>query len=342
MYRTYIGSASGVYRLEGGNLTFLGLAGKFIWAIYACNRSVEKTAVNDIILAGSYGDGLFRSDNGGATWTLIEDGLTISAFRSFLTDPADPQAILVGGEPGRAFRSCDDGLSWQELTGVGNIPDRGDWYLPYSPRAGAVRNFYSPPNQPQTLFAAVEVGGLLWSDDGGETWDKVAVLNDEDMHFVTGHPEYADELWVSMGWVTLNERLPYKHPLLGGMARSTDGGKSWKKVIPNDYTRAMIVPPAHPDLILAAPGKQVNREARIVVSADKGETWQFAGHGIETPMDDTVEIFVAAPDDSIWAICSMGRLFYANSADWQWRRVLDTAQAGNVTVKNVYFIQKEA
>lgn len=337
MFRTYIGSESGVYRLENGELTFLGLEGQYFWAIYAFNRSPEKLVENDIVLAGSYGDGMFRSDNGGATWTLIEDGLTASAFRSFLVDPTDPQSILCGTEPGRAFRSSDDGLSWQELTGIRAIPDIDDWYLPYSPRAGAVRNLYSPPNQPQTLFASVEVGGLLRSDDGGETWGKAALV-DDDMHFITGHPDNADELWVSMGWVTLNDRLPLAHPDLGGLARSDDGGKTWTKVIAHDYTRAMIVPPAHPDLILAAPSKQVNHVAQIVVSADKGASWHFAGHGIERPMTDTVEIFVAAPDDSIWAVCSEGRLFQANSAEWQWQSVLDKQQAANIKVKSVSFI----
>ena len=347
MFRTYIGSADGVYRLEEGALTHLGLEGKLVWAIYAFNRSAENNPENDIILAGSYGDGLFRSDNGGATWSCIENGLTISAFRTFLTDPADPQSILLGGEPGRAFRSSDNGLTWQELTGFTTLPEIDDWYLPYSPRAGAIRNFYSPPNRPQTLFASVEVGGLLRSDDGGATWKKITVLDDEDMHFITGHPDNANELWVSMGWVTLNDRLPFKHPALGGMAHSTDGGKSWQKVIPNDYTRAMIVPPAHPDLILAAPGRQVNHEAQIVVSADKGITWQFAGYGIENPIEDTIELFVAAPDDSIWAICSEGRLFWAKgdsrvAAEWQWQSALDKKHVANIKVKSVAFISTSA
>ncbi len=331
-FRTYLGSNSGVYRLEDGELTFLGLDGMLFWAIHAFNRTPENHAENDIILAGSYGDGLFRSDNGGTTWTHIEDGLTASAFRSFLVDPTDASSILCGTEPGRAFRSSDDGLRWQELMGFTALPEINDWYLPYSPRAGGLRNFYSPLGQPNTLMAAVEVGGLLRSDDGGATWHKVA-LNDDDMHFITGHPENPNELWVSMGWVTLNERLPLAHPSLGGMAHSADGGQSWHKVIAHDYTRAMIVPPAHPDLILAAPSKEVNHLAQIVVSADKGATWQFAGHGIENPIEDTIEIFHAAPDDSIWAICSEGRLFQANSADWQWQPVV-----ANLHVKSVSFL----
>ena len=36
-------------------------------------------------------------------------------------------------------------------------------------------------------------------------------------------------------------------------------------------------------------------------------------------MPDMVELFVAAPDDSIWAICSGGRLLRAEAGEWVWR-----------------------
>jgi hypothetical protein len=48
----------------------------------------------------------------------------------------------------------------------------------------------------------------------------------------------------------------------------------------------------------------VGRGGRTVVSVDGGATWQPAGRGIDVPMPDMVELFVAAPDDTVLAICS--------------------------------------
>jgi hypothetical protein len=103
----------------------------------------------------------------------------------------------------------------------------------------------------------------------------------------------------------------------GGIARSRDGGGTWQR-IEADYTRATIVPPARPDLVLAGPAPRVGRGGRIVVSADGGDTWQPAGTGVDIPMPDMVELFVAAPDDSFWAICFRGRLLRASPENWSW------------------------
>jgi hypothetical protein len=52
-------------------------------------------------------------------------------------------------------------------------------------------------------------------------------------------------------------------------------------------------------------------------------------------MPDMVELFVAAPDGSVWAICSGGRLLRATPGEWSWASALPP-HAG-VTVKSVAF-----
>jgi photosystem II stability/assembly factor-like uncharacterized protein len=306
MFRTYLGAQSGVYRLEGEQLIPLGLAGHTFEAIYAFSAPEDNRPQSDTILAGSYGQGMFRSTDGGATWLPANQGLTVTALRTITADAARSDAILCGAEPGRGFRSTDSGQSWQEMTGIAALPNSAAWYLPYSPRAGALRNFYAPPGRPDYLFASIEVGGLLRSTDGGETWTMLDTY-DDDIHHITGHPGRPDELWLALGWAALKNRA-VDNAQLGGVARSDDGGQTWRKVIERGYTRAVIVPPAQPNLVLAAPAKAVGRRGRIVVSSDGGETWEPAGDGLEEPMADMVELFVAAPDGSIWAICAEGRL----------------------------------
>ena len=317
MVNAVLGTTAGVYRLRNGQLEPLGLVDQRISAIHAWQDSDGRTA----ILAGSYGNGLFRSEDGGAHWTPIDEGLTAPAFRTIVPDPLDADAILCGTEPARIFRSHDGGRSWYEVDGIRALHDYEEWYLPYAPRAGALRNVYAPPGG-RRLLASVEVGGLLDSHDGGATWSYLPVATDPDIHHITGHSDDPDLLFVSLGWAgRKNERRPPDAPKLGGVARSRDGGRTWQK-FHTDYTRATIVPPARPDLLLAGPAKRVGAEGRIEVSADAGDTWQPAGNGIETPMEDMVELFLVAPDGAVWALCAGGRLFRAEPGEWQWTSLL--------------------
>lgn len=336
MFRTYLGAQSGVYRLEGERLTPLGLAGHTFEAIYAFAAPEENRPEHDTILAGSYGQGMFRSTDGGATWAPANEGLTVTALRTLTADAAHRGAILCGAEPGRGFRSRDGGQCWQEMRGIAALPNSAAWYLPYSPRAGALRNFYAPPGRPDHLFAAIEVGGLLRSTDGGETWTMLETV-DDDIHHVTGHPHRLDEIWLALGWAALQGRT-VDRAALGGVARSDDGGQTWRKMIERDYTRAVIVPPARPDLVLAGPAGAVGRQGRIVVSSDRGETWAPAGEGLEEPMADMVELFVPAPDGSIWAICAGGRLLCAEPGEWRWRPALPPGGSDSIRVHAVCFV----
>jgi photosystem II stability/assembly factor-like uncharacterized protein len=311
MANAFLGTTNGVFRLHDGALEPLGLDGHSVTALHASD---------DALLAGSYGGGLFRSADGGRTWERIEAGLTASTFR-FVT------AELAGTEPARVYRSSDGGRSWEELEGITRIPGHERWFLPYSPRAGAARNAYVSDDR---WLVAAEVAGLLRSDDGGDTWVCEPVAGDEDVHHVTGHPDDPDLVYVSLGTASLTRREG-QH---GGIARSRDGGRTWEKV-ETDYTRATIVPPARPDLVLAGPAPQVGRGGRIVVSRDGGDTWEPAGHGIDVPMPDMVELFAAAPDGTVWAIGSGGRLLHAAPDDWAWSSALPSDR--EVSVKSVAF-----
>ena len=335
MFDTFVGTTGGVYRRSGSALEPVGLESERIWAIHAWrdNGSVS-------ILAGSYGNGMFRSTDGGRTWAPANEGLTATAFRCIGPDPLNPGAILAGSEPARLYRSENGGQSWQELSGITRVAGHETWFLPYSPRAGAIRNVYAPPGSTGRLFASVEVGGLLQSDDGGKTWTCAAVIEDEDIHYITGHPAEPSLLYASLGYASLTHRWrdDAEHQF-GGIARSRDGGKTWEK-LESDYTRASIVPPSRPELLLAGPAPEVGRLGRIVVSADGGDSWEPASGGLTTPMPDMVELFVAAPDDSIWAIFSGGRLLIAEPGEWVWRSAFPSDS--DLRAQSVAFVSRDS
>jgi len=333
MLAIYLGTTSGVYRLAGDAVELLGLATERISALHAWRDGDAR-----VLLAGSYGNGLYRSRDDGQTWVRVDTGLSAATFRCLGPDPLQPGALLAGTEPARLFRSQDGGQTWHDLTGITQIAGHERWFLPYSPRAGAVRNVYAPPGSTGRLLASVEVGGLLVSDDGGATWACDPVLDDEDIHFITGHPHHPNRLYAALGYASLTHRgQDGARRRFGGVARSDDGGQTWRK-LETDYTRAVLFPPGRPDLVLAGPAPQVGREGRIVVSPDGGDSWAPAGTGIETPMPDMVEVFVAAPDDSVWAICSGGRLLVATPGEWHWRSALPAGMA--LAVQSVAFVER--
>jgi hypothetical protein len=323
VFETFVGTQAGVLH-AGAAAEHLGLADRRISAIHA----FRGRAGDLVILAGSYGDGLFRSADRGGTWTLVTDGMTAPAARTIVPDPLQPGAILCGTEPGRLFRSLDDGLTWTELDGITAIPAHVDWFLPYSPRAGAVRNVYAPPGG-RDLLAAVEVGGLLRSGDGGASWSIAPIGPNDDIHQITGDSSDPALLWSSLGYAALRSRERGDGaPSLGGVGRSLDGGATWE-ILHTDYTRSTIVPPARPDVVLSGPAPEVGARGRITVSADRGESWEPAGAGIETPMPDMVELFVPAPDGTVFAVCSRGRLLRSAPDDWRWRSALPPGQPEN-------------
>lgn len=330
MTTAILGTQTGVYSLDGSRATCLGLESERISAVYGIWENGTLTRV----LAGSYESGLFLSDDVGGTWSEVTDGFTALCVRWLGEDPLNPGSLLAGTEPARIFRSRDGGESWQELEGIRDIEGHDEWYLPYSPRAGAVRNVYSPRGS-GIYLASVEVGGLLESRDGGETWSCRHVGVDSDIHYITGHPERGEVLYAALGYAGIDHTPNQAGPgWRGGVARSTDGGSSWTKLL-TDYTRGVIVPESRTEIVVAGPSPDVGRNGRIEVSHDGGDSWEDASSGIATPMEDMVEVFVEAPDDEIWAVCSGGRLLRSSVNELHWTPVLQ--DANQLEVESVSF-----
>ena len=97
----------------------------------------------------------------------------------------------------------------------------------------------------------------------------------------------------------------------------------------------IVVQVEAPDIVLAGPAKAVGQQGRIVISSDGGSSWEPAGEGIEEPMTDMVEVFLAGPDGSVWAICAAGRLFRAEPGEWVWQSV---GLPESITVESVCFV----
>jgi hypothetical protein len=168
--------------------------------------AVDPTNSNTIYLGGADG-GLWKSINGGTTWTAMTDSQPSLAIGSIAIDPQSPQTIYVGtGELNFAgdnyygagiLKSIDGGMTWSQLgANAGSVK----LIQPYTPPPGvpAPDSFVGPFNQAlggsffsdivvnptnsNKLLAAVRIfvnvdtgasSGVFCSDDGGINWLQV-------------------------------------------------------------------------------------------------------------------------------------------------------------------------
>ncbi|MCL7451825.1 MAG: hypothetical protein M8467_02125 [Anaerolineae bacterium] len=269
-----------------------------------------------IILAGTTG-GIFRSHDLGVSWSMSSDGLTHPHVRWLAHHPDYSGVVLAGTEPAAIYLSRDDGQNWQECPEVAELRDEHGWYLPYSPEAGCVRGFAF---HGQRCYAAVEQGGLLRSDDGGDTWylaegsDGLPRTPPEgfvhpDVHSVAVHPRSPDLILAPTG---------------GGFYRSKDGGATWSRLY-GSYCRAVWADPSDPSRLILGPADSVDRNGRIELSEDGGQTWQGAAQGLETPWPrHMVERFLQV-DYDLLAVLSNGELLTTPLGSLAWRRILPEA-----------------
>ncbi|MFN0175378.1 MAG: WD40/YVTN/BNR-like repeat-containing protein [Saprospiraceae bacterium] len=217
----------------------------------------------------AYGDGVYKSENGGKTWKNM--GLKTSEhIANIVVDPGNPNTVYVaaygpvwsdGGERG-VYKSTDGGESW---TCVKSVSD-------YT----GCNNLVMDPRDPKVLYAAFHqrqrkvftyIGGgpesaLFKSTDGGTTWKKLegglpgGDLGRIGIDVSPVNPDYVYAV------VEAGEKK-------GGIYRSTDRGASWTKMsdtyTSGNYYQKLNCDPKNPDRIFIT-------DTYYKVSDDGGKT----------------------------------------------------------------------
>ncbi|MDE2305199.1 MAG: glycosyl hydrolase [Gammaproteobacteria bacterium] len=202
------------------------------------------------------GDGVFKSTDGGSTWSHagLADTHTIGAI---VIDPRDPNVVYAASmghvfksNPERGvFKSTDGGKSWSKVLYVDD-------------RTGAI-DLVMDPGHPGTLYAAMwqayrtpwhlEDGGpgsgLYKSTDGGAHWTEIS-RNSGYPHGVLGR--------IGVSVAASDPRIVYSivQARGGGVFRSEDGGEHWKRVNANwslrqraFYYMSIYADPTDPDTV---------------------------------------------------------------------------------------------
>src|SRR5256885_1300752 len=129
------------------------------WAIPEV--AVSPNAPNKVF-AGTRGDGVWVSEDFGASWTKPCYGKPgPGKVRSITVDPEDPRTLYVGGEPIDLFVSEDQGVSWDRLDSVRRVPWVEQVTYPVAVVEPHVRDIAVDPQDPRRMYIALQVGAIL-------------------------------------------------------------------------------------------------------------------------------------------------------------------------------------
>ena len=214
---------------------------------------VDERRPGSLILA-AYTHGVFRSNDGGATWLKNSGKATIAVVLAL--DPSNPNVLYAGrgtfDSKGGVWKSIDSGATFVE-------PKSG---LPEADVTGIAVD----PKNPSSVYASTEKKGLWKSVDAGVTWaEKKGPFAEKELRTVAVDP--GARVFVGTRGA--------------GAFVSDDGGETWKAAGPGlpKMVFAFAFPPWKPGTVLAATTEGV------FSSADPGARWSLLGG---SPLHDDV------------------------------------------------------
>jgi len=257
----------GVYKSNDGGKTWKNMG---LEDTHHIGRIVVHPTNPDIVFVAALGHlwgpnkerGLFRTKDGGKTWTntLYIDENT--GCVDVAIDPDSPNTLYAaayqrrrrgwgfsgGGPQSGLYKTTDGGENWVKLTA--GLPEG------IAGRIG-IDIYHSDPNIVYVIYEN-ERGGVFRSEDKGSTWKKMSSTNPRPMYYsqIRIDPNNDQRVWV----------------LGASMYVSEDGGKNFR----TDYVRrihgdhhAMWINPANSNHMI------VGSDGGIYLSYDRGRTWDF-------------------------------------------------------------------
>jgi photosystem II stability/assembly factor-like uncharacterized protein len=268
---------SGLYRLEDGADTWQPLSRGLPEA-----PEVRALAVHpqdpSIVYAGTQ-SGPYRSNDKGEHWEKVPLADHALPVWSILFHPHDPDTILVGYENCEIYRSDDGGEHWLRLPVSVRFPEITT--APGANPAKRVLQLDADTADPDLIYGAIEVGGIIRSEDGGEHWENLS------------HGQYINDDTVDMHGVLASRWRPGTVIGIGraGMFASDDGGDHWR-VVPLDamnakgqvYCRDLREVPGTPRKLWLAAGAGFQSDKGVLLqSGDGGDSWRKVELGFEIP-----------------------------------------------------------
>lgn len=292
--RLFVATIDGVVRLEGRapdaawSVAGEGLGGKHVSSLL-----VEESSGR--LFAGAHaGEGIWVSDDGaGASWRAASNGIDHRNIYSLAAATRGRSVRLyAGAEPASIYRSDDLGETWRALPALRGVPGTDKWHFPPPPHIAHVKSITIHPTRPATLFACVEQGALLMSEDEGASWkelDDYSKPEDptyRDTHRIVLHPINSDIAYLTTGV---------------GTYRSDDGGRHWRALTQRGsrlgYPDFVFLDREQPDILLVAGAEKSPREwpgdgtanSAVLESTDGGNTWRELSNALPGLVGTSIE-----------------------------------------------------
>jgi photosystem II stability/assembly factor-like uncharacterized protein len=277
-----------------------------------------------VLYAGTQ-DGPYRTTDGGTHWERLGFPVRGAVVWSLAFHPARPQVMYAGVAPVGIYRSEDGGDTWKKLDGA-KSPGHCEMGFP-----ARVTRIVVDPARPEVVYAALEVSGVIRSNDGGETWTdlsapliklaeaphlKSCIGSDLDAEGMLDSHAFAVSA-AAPGTAFLAVRM--------GVFRTDDSGKSWNDVgvgrfSPLTYCRDVIVSP-HDARILYACLSVSSRgdDGSLYRSEDVGRTWRRFDHGVKARA--TMMAVATHPRDParVYCVSRCGQVFGTEDTGASWR-----------------------
>lgn len=310
-HRLYVGTiGEGLFRsVDGGESFVRACDGMFV----ECHVRALAVHPHDpkVIFLGCE-QGLFRTTDGANQWSRVESPLDVRQVWSILLSerpvantPGSDIVMVVGTCPAGLFLSEDGGKSWS--TPIVRMQKN-------CPRIMHTRVtcLSADPDEPETLWAGVEIDGIFRSRDTGRTWESVGQgLSSRDIHALA---------FAASG----NGRWNMLAATNNDLNLSTDRGEKWQplqigKVMPWSYCRTLGQPVGRMNELLLGNGDGPPGSAGLICrSIDGGRTWapaRMPGRANSTIWNFAVH---SADPNLIYAASVSGEIYRSIDAGQSW------------------------
>jgi BNR/Asp-box repeat protein len=322
--RIVVGTSGGAF-LADGSRQAEGIGAQMTRQIAICDGALLVAAA----------DGVYRSTDHGQSWKRA--GVDAGEVWTVGVSPHAEGVVYAGTQPAHLFVSHDAGVSWNEVPSFLETPGADRWCIPNSSAGARALALAFDPFDASRLWAGVEVGGVIASQDGGAHWTGTWVGPNADVHLLMPHPARRDALFATTGYGRNDSRA--MEPAMAGPYRSDDGGTTWQYLgdgMSVHYTRPMCIDPRAPHALtvpgvpdvrssIADPG---GAQAMLYRSEDDGLTWRSLGDAAHSPSAARFTAVACDPElaGGVLVGTETGEIWRV-SADAAWTRVCDGLQA---------------
>jgi photosystem II stability/assembly factor-like uncharacterized protein len=288
----WVGTGEGNPRnsLNGGYGIYKSLDGGKNWLLMGLEktRHIHRIIIHptnpDIVYAAAIGSpwgkhkerGVYKTINGGKTWSKILYTNPKSGAADLVMDPQNPNKLIAamwehkrdpwffnsGGEGSGMYITYDGGKTWKQKTSLEGLPEG---------ELGRI-GIAIAQNKPEIIYALIESkkNGLYKSMDGGDTWK----LMNENMDEIGNRPFYYAEIYVD----PQNENRLFS--IFTYVNVSEDGGKSFNQLMPAYGVSNGIHPDHHAWWIHPNNGNFMidGNDGGMNITKDGGNTWRFIGN----------------------------------------------------------------